>query len=171
MTTIKLQGKLPAAVTDVLAPLADQIYKDPGGYLVGIVELRHVDHNDPAEDVDDIKRAVTLRITSLEVGHGEQEHNLRAAQQALYAVRTAGGTLDPDGEVALAEDTLRLTEGLLYAEEAARLRVGLRHFADLARGHADDHGADLARSRRCLAALADGLAGLVHHTQTEDIEG
>lgn len=168
MTTIKIQGKLPVAVTDVLAPLAETIYKDPGGYLVAIVELRHVDHNDPAEDIDDIKRRAELRIVSIEVGHGEQEDALRRAQRALYAVRTADGTLDPDGEVALAEDTLRLTEGVLYAGEAARLRVGLAHFADLARARAEDYDADPVKRARHLRELADGLAGLIFHTQPEE---
>jgi hypothetical protein len=53
--------------------------------------------------------------------------------KALYLHRTATGHYgDIDGLV-LSPNTLELTAGSLDAAEAARLRVGINHWADLAR--------------------------------------
>jgi hypothetical protein len=130
VTVVKIQSTLAAGVADVLAPLAEEIYHHQGGNLMVVAELHHADRNDPIDE--DIKRTVTLRVTALEVARGEQEETLRNVQRALYAHRTASGTLSEDYDIEVADSYLRLAAESLHAQEAIRLRLVLADCADRA---------------------------------------
>lgn len=168
MPVVKIQSTLPAAVADVLAPLANEIYHNQGGNLMVVAELHHADRNDPADE--DIKRTVTLRVTGLEVARGEQDHTLREVQRALYAHRTAAGTLTGEDDVEVADRTLELAGESLHAQEAVRLRIALQHWADRALSSAvalslNGERADLLKE---LDAIAKGLTNTLHGIQPAD---
>lgn len=134
MTVVKIQSTLAASVADVLEPLAEEIYRNQGGNLMVVAELHHADRNDPVDE--DIKRTVTLRVTALEVARGEQEETLRNVQRALYAHRTASGTLSEDYDIEVADSFLKLAAESLHAQEAIRLRIVLADCAGRAENEA-----------------------------------
>jgi hypothetical protein len=172
MPEVKIQGKLPAAVVEVLQPLAGHLYNTPGGRWMGVIELHHADHNDPADDAEDIKRAVTLRLTHLEMASdAKQEDVLRDVLKALWLHRTATGTLLEDADdVELSPNTLEMAAGMLHALEAARLRVALNHWAEHARTAASalaiaGKQSDMLRELR---KVADGLAAVLAGIEPAD---
>ncbi|MEN2423053.1 hypothetical protein AABB02_33695 [Streptomyces rimosus] len=168
MTTLRIDGKPGAAASAALEPFVARLYARPGMRLVGIVELAHVERTQPAPD-SDRTASVKVKITHLEIPTEAQEGAVREAQRALYLQRTAAGTLsEDDGQVELAEETLRLTGGLLHAVEAARLKAALAHWAAYARRVVHTPELAISEIRHELQAVADGLAaaldGAVHKT-------
>lgn len=122
MTAIKVDPKLSSNASTALEALSGQLFRNPGMRVVGVVELAAVERTEPAPD-EDKEPSVKLAIKHLEIGIGDQEHNLRDALRALYALRSASGTLDEHDTVELSERTMRLVAGQLSVTEAARLRV------------------------------------------------
>lgn len=167
MIAIKLDGKLSTAAGGSLERHASSLYSRPGARLVGVVELRHVERTQPAPD-EDKEASVKLRITGLEIANDEQEDTIRRAMEALYIHRSSRGTLDEDGAVELADQTLRLTEGMLHAIEAARLQVGARAFAEQCRRALAVQGATAAELRHELEAVAKGLERVLRGEPAED---
>lgn len=81
--------------------------------------------------------------------------------KALYLHRTATGHYgDIDGLV-LDPSTLELTADSLDAAEAARLRVGLNHYADQARAALRVEAMTLSEARHELDGIATGLEALL----------
>lgn len=156
MIGIKLDGKLTATAGGALERYAGKLYARPGMRLVGVVELRHVERVQPAPD-EDKDPAVKLRVTSLEIANPDQEDTIREAMQALYLHRNAQGALDEQGDIDLADRTLKMTGGMLHAIESARLRVAAGHWADYARRAAAVERATAAELRHELEQIAAGL--------------
>lgn len=131
MTTVKLDAKLAANAQAGIEPLIAALYSRPGVRIVGVIELAHVERTQPAPD-EDKEASVKMQVKHLEIARDGQEDLLREALRALYLHRTATGTVTEDHDVELAERTLQLTADHLHAEEAARLRVAVLHWADYA---------------------------------------
>ncbi|MEV4320968.1 hypothetical protein AB0J37_01915 [Microbispora rosea] len=102
MPDIKLDSKLTKAIKRLLEPYEARLGK-LGNTVVAIVELTSVKRVDVTPDVEAAPTAY-LRITGLEIATREQEDHLRRAQQAMFQLRTARGTLD---EIHSAEDAQR----------------------------------------------------------------
>lgn len=159
MTAVKIAGKPYAAAQTSLEAQADWLYNHPGGRVIGIIELAHTERSEPAPDVDK-DRTVTLGITMLELATAEQEETLRQAFRAMYIVRTATGTLDPDGEVEMSDRTLSSVKNELILSEASRLRAGVRAWAERARQAFLAGGLEAHELRHELEALHTGLYAL-----------
>ena len=159
MTTIKIEGKPSAAAANALGRHAEALYHTDGARRIGVVELARtaIMSPDPGEDKDP---SVSLRIAGLEIASPEQEDYLRQAMLALHLHRTAAGTLDQEGLV-LSPRTLELTAGSLDGAEAARLRVGVTHWADIARRALSVQAMTLSEARHELDAIATGLEALI----------
>lgn len=156
MTQIKLDDKPGASALLALEPHAQQLYARPGVRIIGIAELAHVERTQPAPD-EDKEPSVKLRVAALEIANAEQEDVLRQAMNALYRHRTAYGTLNEHGEVAVADSVLKSTAGLLDAIEAARMRVAVRHWADQCRRALAVQAITVTEMRHELDAIAAGL--------------
>ena len=102
MPDIKLDSKLTKAIKRLLEPYEARLGK-LGANVVAIVELTSVKRVDVTPDVE-AAPAAYLRITGLEIATRDQEDHLRRAQQSMYRLRTARGTLD---EIHSAEDANR----------------------------------------------------------------
>ncbi|MFV2094853.1 hypothetical protein ACFHW1_05090 [Micromonospora sp. LOL_014] len=160
MTAIKIDGKPAVAAGYALERYGAQLYARPGMRIVGVVELRHVERTQPAPD-EDKEASVKLRITGLEIAGPEQEDAIRQAQEALYRHRTAYGTLGEDGEIALSEQTIKLTGGLLDAIEAARMRVAVAHWATAGRRALGVEQITTTEMRHELDAIVSGLESVL----------
>lgn len=166
MTAVKIAGKPTAAASGSIELQGDWLWNHPGGRVLGVVELRHTERSEPAPDVEK-DRTVTLSISMLELASGEQEETLRQAARALYLLRTATGTLDPEGEVEWSDENLRTTVRDLGVTEALRLRMGIRAWADRARNAFQTpniQGHELAHE---LEAVHAGLLQLLSGTKEE----
>lgn len=161
MTDLKIIAKPNSGAAQAFEGHVQRLYDRPGLSIMAIVELRHDQRVEPAPG-SDAKRSVAVKIVGAEVAGLEQEGALREAQRALYLMRTATGTLDEDGNVELAEDTMRRTGGLMTAIEVARLRAGLLHWTAYARqivGSAHKlNGSEMAHE---LQGIADGLTAVL----------
>lgn len=155
MTTIKVDGKLSSNASVSLETLAGTLFRTPGMRIVGVVELAAIERTEPAPD-EDKEPSVKLAIKHLEIGLGDQEHNLRSALRALYAMRTASGTLDETDAVEFSERTLSLIAGQLAESEAARMRVVAASWQRYAE-QAQRSGLTKEGLLKELKAIADGL--------------
>jgi hypothetical protein len=98
MTTVKLKGQLLKRVNEALQPFAERMYADRGHRWVALVELDGVERIEVDEIDDDgdtyTGYTVVLRIAHVEIADGNAEEPVRQALRALWARRTADGTLD-----------------------------------------------------------------------------
>lgn len=170
MTKIKIEGRPAANASLALERFSQKLYNRPGLNVVGVVELRHVERTQPAPD-EDKEQTVTLRMTHLELANPEQEDAIRQAMEALYLHRSAQGTLGEDGDITLAERTIKLTGGMLHAVEAARMRVSVRHWADQARRALAVENITVAEMRHELDAVANGLETVLSAGDPDEDEG
>jgi hypothetical protein len=161
MTKIKVDGALATKAQESLERLTTQLYNRPGMRIVAVVELAHVERTQPAPD-EDKEAVVKLGIKSIEVADTEQEEHLRQVLRALYTQRTAYGTLDPDGEVELGEQTLRLAGGMMHAVDAARLRTVVKHWAHYAEQATFGHLTQQQLLEE-LKTIAGGLRAALEH--------
>jgi hypothetical protein len=112
---VKLTGVLPQSVADRFAQHAARLYRwEPA---VAVVEFTPVERMEPRPDLDDKPGSVLVRVTGIEIASRGQERHLREAMQALYRIRTRGGTFDEQlaGEH---ERTLELTGAVLLGDAA-----------------------------------------------------
>ena len=98
MTSVKIKAQLLKRVSESLQPHADRMYADRGHRWVALVELDVVERIETDETDDDgetyTAHTAVLRLAHLEVADGKAEAPVRDALRALWARRTAGGTLD-----------------------------------------------------------------------------
>lgn len=157
MTVMKLDYRLTGPVTDALAPHVERIYRDPGASFLAVVEFRHTERHEFADDEKD--SFVKARCIGIEVGNpGEQEHQLRDVQRALFLQRTASGKLDEANELTLAKQTLKHAQGLVSGSEVARLTAWLRALRDHVHDLREDKDLDEKGLREKLDALEDRMS-------------
>lgn len=161
MTKIRFDSKVSASAADALSPLAGALYSRLGTRRVCVMELASVERNQLAEE-ESKDSYVKVRVTFCEVANEEQEETLRQAMRALRLHRTASGTLDEEGEVALSEATLKQVADLLHAHEAARLRAGAQHWLDYMRGMREVANPSVMELRHELDIIMAGLQHLLH---------
>ena len=117
MTTAKLVAHLRKRVAQALDPHAARLYSRRGERLVALVELEVCGRGESAETYADGEEypahAVKPRVSELEVASGEHADHVRRALRALWARRTADGTLDEPLADADADRDVRLLVGLL----------------------------------------------------------
>ncbi|WDZ91165.1 hypothetical protein [Nocardiopsis sp. HUAS JQ3] len=98
MTTVKVKGQLIKRVAEALQPFADRMYADRGHRWVALVELdgvERIEADTPGDDGDThTGYTVVLRLAHVEIADGRAEDPVRQALRALWARRTADGTLD-----------------------------------------------------------------------------
>lgn len=101
VTDIKFDSKILEAVAEALEPYADEMFKLRRGRWMAVVEVAHVERNEPGPD-EDKNPSVKLRITGIEVAGDEiSGGRLRSVQREMYERRTSGGTLfHPDSRTA-----------------------------------------------------------------------
>lgn len=159
MTTVKIAGKPSASASEAVARHAQTLYDTPGSTRIGIIVLkrRGVTTPDPGEEAEPV---VNLGMAALELASPEQEDHLRRALDTLKLHRTAEGTL-LDGDIELSAGTLEAVAGQLDAAEAARLRVGVAHWADQARRALHTEDLNLIEARHELDTLTTGLEALL----------
>jgi len=127
---LKLASAMSSNAIEAVEDLIHPIYSKPGMRVMAVVELAHVERNQPAPD-EDKEASVTVGIKHLEVARGEQAETLRKAHRALYVQRTARGTLDEQlDELKLSQDTLNGVGDDLALRETARLRAAMQLHAD-----------------------------------------
>lgn len=160
MTTIKIEGKPSAAAANALGRHAEALYHTDGARRLGVVEIARTGRYVP-DSGEDKDPSVSLRIAGLEIASPEQEDYLRQAMLALYMHRTASGHVSGVDGLVLDPNTLELTGAMLHASEAARLRVGVTHWADLARRALSVQAMTLSEARHELDAIATGLEALI----------
>lgn len=161
MTELKIDGKPNSGAMQALENHITRLYDKPGISIMCVVELRH-DTRTQVSPGSDKKQSVTVKIIGCEVANIEQEGALREAQRALYLHRTAKGTIDENGSITLADDTMRMTGGLLNAIEVARLRTGLLQWATYARQAVGSaHKLTASELTHELDAVASGLAAVL----------
>lgn len=131
MTKLKIGG-LSTSAAEALDPHIRALYDRPGGTALAVVEFEHVERTQPGPRSES-EPSVKVRVSLLEVPVGEAANSVREVMRSLFLIRTARGTLDGDGEVELAEQTLRLAAGEVSLVEAARCRGALRSVGDMAR--------------------------------------
>lgn len=156
MTVAKIGTTLSAQAAEVLGQHADWLYKHPGGKIVAVIELEHLERVEPAPDTER-KKVVVLRPSMLEVATPDQEETLRKAASAMHLIRTAYGTLTEDGDVELGKSVLDGTVFDATAREAARLHVAVVEFAQRARQAFLAPNLTVTELRHELEALATGL--------------
>lgn len=161
MTAVKLASKLANQALEGLAEHIPGLYANPGRRVVAIIELAHIERNQPAPD-EDKEASVTLGIKHMEIANTEQENNIRQALRALYTPRTAWGSLTETADVELGEETLRRCAGELTAIEAARLHVAIDRWAEFASKVLHDDRLSAGTLRQELRTLADGLRAAIH---------
>lgn len=162
MTIMKLDYQLKGQVTEALAAHVQRIYENPGATFMAVVEFRHIARLELADENKDDE--VKCRASVLEVANpGEQEHHVRSLQRALFLQRTAQGTLDDAGEVAMSKKTIEQAQGLVTGTEIARVRAALGWVAealDVATSNSGMREADLRKAiDKVSARLAAALRG------------
>lgn len=169
MPDIKLAGKLTATASAALGEYARAMYDHPGLTLMGIVELKATKKLEVAPDEAD-SPAVHARILGLEIANDDQEDDLRRAQKALYAQRTARGTLDESDQLEIVPDTLRLLGEMLHDREAVRLRAGLARWLVEMQKVANSPILTPAEVRHEFDRIHNGLEALLHPARVTDDE-
>ena len=98
---VKIDSKVLTDVAEAREPVATEMFKQRQGRWMAIVELAHVERNEPGPD-EDKNPSVKVRVTSVEVAADEVTRGrLRGLQREMYDRRTSGGTLfEQDDEVA-----------------------------------------------------------------------
>jgi len=118
MTDIKFDTKVIEDVKEALEDHADTMFKQRKGRWMAIVELAHVERNEPGPD-EEKSPSVKLRITSVEVATDDySDERLREVAQQLYRLRTSSGTLDEAVGEHRAGDILRNGSGLLVSADS-----------------------------------------------------
>lgn len=112
MIEIKLDSKLTSRIQDVLEPYAARLGR-LDETVMAIVELTTVRRTDVSPELVDKGPAAQVRITLMEVATRDQEPHLRTAQEAMYKLRTARGTLDEMHSTEDANRQLRLLGNML----------------------------------------------------------
>ena len=157
MTTVKIDSKLGSNASLGIEDLSARLFAKPGMRVVAIVELAHVERTQPAPD-EDKEPSVKLGIKALEVARGgRQEDAVRKTLAALYTIRTASGTLDPEGEVELSERTIEETGGEVTLITAARYQIALKKWSDACYRAAGDPKLTADQLRRELREIAKGM--------------
>lgn len=159
-TKIKI-GKMTSAAADGIHPHIRAMYDRPGATMLAVVELEHVERTQPGP-ASEADASVTCRISHLEVPVGAQVAPVRELQRALYLTRTAKGTLDGDGEVELAEVTVRQTAGMVLATDAAQCRAALRAVRDMAERARRNDKATAGTMAADLEAIEQAITGYLH---------
>lgn len=152
-------GKISASAAAALGRHAEALYETAGATRIGVVVLARIGAKVP-DPAFEIEPEVSLRVHRLEIASPEQEDALRQALQALAMHRTAQGTLDEEG-IALSPQTLAAVADHIDRAEAARLRVGVQHWAAEARRSLRTDGLTLDEARHELDAIATGLEQLI----------
>ncbi|MFJ8153885.1 hypothetical protein [Streptomyces sp. NPDC094468] len=170
MTQLKFDAKVSASAQEALEPHVRPVYATPAARRLFIGEFAAIERMEPAPGSEK-EPSVKVRIVSLELPNESQEGYVREALRFLHLQRTARGTLDDDGQLELAQDTLRLTGGHLAYLETARLRAGLGHWAAYTRRVL--HTADLTASELLheLKDIADGLGAVLSSARDDNGEG
>lgn len=153
---IKLDSKLASHASDSLGLHAASLYATLGKRVIGIVEFSATERGEVAPD-ESKDTSVKLQIKHLEIAGEEQEDAVRQAMRALYAQRTAFGTLNEDSTVELSERTLANCAGELNAIEAARLHVAIENWERYARSATRTEDVTVTELRHELTIIADAL--------------
>lgn len=101
MTTVKIKGGKPSKkLAEALEPHAADMFSQPTGTWLAVVEVSHVKRTETVETSDDydyVSREVEVRISSLEVaGSTEDQEVAQALLHRLADARQSAGTLfDP----------------------------------------------------------------------------
>lgn len=164
MTAIKIGGKPHAAAAATLEERADWLFNNPGGRVVGVVELRHTSKTVPAPDTEKDK-GVEVAITQLEFATSAQEETLRKVMRALFLQRTASGTLDVDGEIEMSKEWLRMAQGELGLVENGRLRAGIREWSQKLWAAQRDSNATVTSLRAEISKIRAGVEQLLGGTE------
>ncbi|MCX5197192.1 hypothetical protein OOK31_25395 [Streptomyces sp. NBC_00249] len=91
---VKLDSKILTDVAEAFEPHADQMFKQPKGHWVAVVEFTHVERTEPGPD-EDKDPSVKVRITDLEIAADTAtEHHIRQLMADMHRQRTSDGTLD-----------------------------------------------------------------------------
>lgn len=167
MTTLKIQGKPSAGAVAALQPHVERFYRRSGVRALAIVELAHVERTEPAKDADK-DRTVTMRISAAEVPDPDSEGSIREVMRALYLLRTANGTLDEEGNLALSQTTLKHAAGIIGGQAIARLSAGVQHWQQYVGRVSSNGNLTLGELRHELDAIRDGLAALLVAPAGED---
>lgn len=166
MTVMKLDYRLTGQVTEALAGHTERIYRDPGSAFLAVVEFRHTERHEFADDEKD--SFVKARCVGIEVANpGEQERQLREVQRALYLQRTASGKLAEADELTLAKQTLKSAQGLMSGAEVARLTAYLRAIRDQVHDLREDTSLDEKGLREELEHIEDRMAKALAGAQLE----
>jgi hypothetical protein len=157
MTQLKFESKTSAAANEAIEAWIRPLYDNPGKRIMFIGELAPTERTEPAPGSEKVP-VVKVRITSLEIPADDQAGFVRLAQRALYLQRTARGTLQEDGQLEFAPDTLRLAAGQIHAVGFARLKSHLAHWERYV--HRLTYGPDLTASewKHELDIVRQGLA-------------
>jgi hypothetical protein len=166
VTKLKFDSSMARAAADALQPHIRGIYDRPGASLLFVGEARHIERTQPAPDADGDPK-VTVRITHMEIPNRDQEGAIREAMRALHLQRTAQGTLDEEGQLQLAQGTLKRISGLLHEVEVARLRAGLNHWVQYAARVNSNSKLTVTEMQHEVEMIASGLAALLANTPEE----
>ncbi len=166
MTQVKIDSKIGGGPAAALEPHVPALYARPGARIMFIGELAHIERTQPAPDTDG-QPSVKMRLTTMEIATKDQENAVREAQRALYLQRTAQGTIDDEGEILLAESTLKMTAGLLTDIELAKLRTGLNHWASYAARAVGTPNITHTEMLHELQTVADGLRDVLKRAADE----
>ncbi|MFJ6730061.1 hypothetical protein ACIQPQ_34695 [Streptomyces sp. NPDC091281] len=167
MTQLKFDAKVSASAQEALEPHIRPVYATPASRRLFIGEFAAIERTEPAPGTEK-EASVRVRIVSLELPNEGQEGYVREALRFLHLQRTARGTLDDDGQLALDESTLRLTGGQLAYLETARLRAGLNHWSAYARRALHTPNLTVTETLHELKTVADGLAAVLDGTAGGD---
>jgi hypothetical protein len=157
--TLKLDGTPSTAAMGALEPHVAALYAKPGGRLMAIVELAHIERVQPAPEAEK-EPSVKVKVTQLEIPNAEQVDAIREAQRALYITRTARGTLDEEHQLALGQQTLKMLGGSLAYRDVARLNAGVRVWTDYVTRVCANDKLTTGELRHELDAIRDGLSAL-----------
>lgn len=92
MTEVKFDPRLTKRILEALEPYSDLMFERKGSRWVAVVEFEAAERTETTETVEDIQYVVPkvkLRIRSLEIAPGQDEHTVRAAQAALHRKRNS----------------------------------------------------------------------------------
>lgn len=170
MTQLKFDAKVSASAQEALEPHVRPVYSTPAARRLFIGEFAALERTEPAPGSEK-EPSVKVRIVSLELPNESQEGYVREALRFLHLQRTARGTLDDDGQLELAQDTLRLTGGHLAYLETARLRAGLGHWAAYARRVLHTSNLTVSEVLHEMKTVADGLDAVLSSARDDDGEG
>lgn len=128
-TKLTLESAPRHSAGKALEPHVPDFAARSGHTIVGIAELRRtkITTVDDGTGDDTVKAA----LLTFEPAPAEAGHQLREAALALRMLRNAEGTLTGDMDVELAETTMKHLAGMIGFEEAARLKVGVKHWLDI----------------------------------------